>query len=268
MASLSACERISETVALSSGPELAAKNMPSISAICLVLKDHRLEPMLYTMVSVQGLEEKRPSDVAILYVIDTKPADFFPKAVRYMYLFPIDWSFSAQPRADRWTNAELEKLLRACSGVIDLVVIGDWKTLHPMLSQMRPQRLNLCLDMHLADFLIWLLPTPISRPPSSTSALSLTGCINSHRTRRTLGLSRPSSCHRVVIMNIEDTADWVRGFAGHEDMWRVPTNSFGADVKGRWERLSAFCYYLPPAKIPPNPEPTPPAALPPPLERA
>ncbi|KAJ7858598.1 hypothetical protein B0H13DRAFT_2356454 [Mycena leptocephala] len=90
------------------------------------------------------------ADVAILRAIETKPADFFPKAVRRMFL----WAFSWSPREDHWTVAELEKLLRACSGVVNLVVVGSWEIFRPMLSDMCPHHLMMVVhaQMHLVDF--------------------------------------------------------------------------------------------------------------------
>ncbi|KAJ7461198.1 hypothetical protein FB451DRAFT_1371429 [Mycena latifolia] len=101
-----------------------------------------LEPMLYNMIQIMGLEKKRESHIALLRVIDMKP-DFFPHAVRHMYLFPVHWSFfCAPPSKDAWTDLELHKVLRACASVVDIVVIGNPTTplLLPML-EMRPKRL-------------------------------------------------------------------------------------------------------------------------------
>ncbi|KAJ7877800.1 hypothetical protein B0H13DRAFT_1631546 [Mycena leptocephala] len=220
----------------------------------LVLNDFRLEPMLYTTVQVLGLDQKHTADVAILRAIETKPADFFPKAVRHMFLWAISWS----PREDHWTGAELEKLIRACSGVVNLVVAGSWEIFRPMLSDMRPHHLRMVVhaEMHLVDFSlpffqnvshlqlsdgIWGKAIPvfpqlqplrqlthlaIAHPDFSTSILEdypqlevlvvyLRFDLEAIEFAERWVLGDP----RVVILADHFMEDWFCGIRGHKDMW-------------------------------------------------
>jgi hypothetical protein len=101
--------------------------------------------MLYNLVSFEGLEEKTGNSAAILRVVDTKPADFFLKAVRHMVLFAVTLSWTADP----WSEAELEKVLRACKGVVNLFFVGTLEQqpgILLMLEEMRPRRMIMIVD--------------------------------------------------------------------------------------------------------------------------
>ncbi|KAJ7813792.1 hypothetical protein B0H14DRAFT_2522595, partial [Mycena olivaceomarginata] len=77
-----------------------------------------IEPLLYTRVSIAGLQEKVGNGAAILRAIETKSSDSFPRAVRHLYLFAYDWTLFNSPTPGRWTDAELRKVLSACTGVV------------------------------------------------------------------------------------------------------------------------------------------------------
>ncbi|KAJ7448356.1 hypothetical protein FB451DRAFT_1375386 [Mycena latifolia] len=119
-----------------------------------------LEPMLFTVVRITGLEEKDAGDKALLRAIETRP-DFFPHTVRHMYLFPVHWSFfGARRSANAWSDLELQTALRACRDVANLFLLGNPTTpsLHPIL-EMRPKRLfmfvsvrNRAMDLSLPFF--------------------------------------------------------------------------------------------------------------------
>jgi hypothetical protein len=103
--------------------------------------------MLYNLVSIEGLQEKTGNSAAILHFVDTKPADFFPKAVRHMTLLAIilpSWTTDQDP----WSEAELEKVLHACKGVVNLFFVGSLEQpgILPMLEEMRPRRMIMMVD--------------------------------------------------------------------------------------------------------------------------
>ncbi|KAJ7633306.1 hypothetical protein B0H17DRAFT_1149950 [Mycena rosella] len=112
--------------------------------LCVV---HRVlfwtEPVLYNMVAVGGREQKTDVDIAILRAIDTR-ADLFPHSVRQMFLFPVHWSpYASRQSKDAWSDRELAKLLRACMGVVNLLLLCSnpaTSCLLPML-EMRLKRL-------------------------------------------------------------------------------------------------------------------------------
>ncbi|KAF8174593.1 hypothetical protein K438DRAFT_1939821 [Mycena galopus ATCC 62051] len=108
-----------------------------------------IEPLLYNRVSIPGLQEKSGNGAAILRAIERKPADFFPKAVRHLYLFAMDWTLFNSRAPDRWSDGELGKVLRACTGVVNLLLIGDLAKpkLLPMVADMRPKRLLLLAEL-------------------------------------------------------------------------------------------------------------------------
>ncbi|KAJ7128445.1 hypothetical protein C8R44DRAFT_979169 [Mycena epipterygia] len=117
-----------------------------------------IEPTLYNMVSIGGLEEKQARGVALLHAIDTKPSGFFSRAVRHLALAAFHWSFMDHPQ-NPWSDAELGKVLRACPGVVNLVLVGDLiePPVLPMLSDMRPKRLLMAVDV-MNPQLKWTLP--------------------------------------------------------------------------------------------------------------
>ncbi|KAJ7193586.1 hypothetical protein GGX14DRAFT_405327 [Mycena pura] len=93
--------------------------------------------------------DKCGSGAVVLRAIDTKPAGFFHKAVRNLFLFPINWSFFCDRPKDPWSDEELARVLRACSGVVNLVLFAESSSpvTLPMaaavLAEMRPQRITL-----------------------------------------------------------------------------------------------------------------------------
>ncbi|KAJ7193589.1 hypothetical protein GGX14DRAFT_588182 [Mycena pura] len=107
-----------------------------------------IEPMLYNTVQIAA---KSGSGAAVLRAIHTKPAGFFHKAVRNLFLFPIHWIFSGPRSKDPWSDEELAGVLRACSGVVNLLLFcvkfSSPVTL-PMLApaEMRPQRITVIAD--------------------------------------------------------------------------------------------------------------------------
>ncbi|KAJ6451771.1 hypothetical protein C8R45DRAFT_88467 [Mycena sanguinolenta] len=113
-----------------------------------------IEPMLYERVSIPGLQEKSGNALAILRALSTprhsKSVAFFSSAVRHLYLFAVDYTFFVSPSPSRrWSNAELDKVLRACAGVRTLLLIGGLTkpAVLPMLADMRPRRLALITDL-------------------------------------------------------------------------------------------------------------------------
>jgi hypothetical protein len=109
----------------------------------------RIEPLLYTRVSIAGLQEKVGNGAAILRAIETKSSDSFPRAVRHLYLFAYDWTLFNSRTPGRWTDAELRKFLSACTGVVTLMLIGDLAkpSLLPMVANMRRRRLHLLANL-------------------------------------------------------------------------------------------------------------------------
>ncbi|KAJ7655703.1 hypothetical protein DFH06DRAFT_1329140 [Mycena polygramma] len=109
-----------------------------------------IEPLLYETLSIEAQQDKRVKDYALLRSIDTKPADFFPKAVRYLHLVTMAWSFMGHRPQTPWTDTELEKVLRACQGVVRVILLGNLDepvTLLSMLADMRPRHAYLLVDM-------------------------------------------------------------------------------------------------------------------------
>ncbi|KAF7335603.1 hypothetical protein MVEN_02214800 [Mycena venus] len=108
-----------------------------------------IEPILYHRVFIPGLQEKSGNGGAILRALSTKPADFFSTAVRHLYVFAIDWTLFNSSLPNRWSDAELEKVLRACTFVVNLLLIGDLAKppLLRMVAEMRPTRLVMLGDL-------------------------------------------------------------------------------------------------------------------------
>ncbi|KAF7362340.1 hypothetical protein MVEN_00580600 [Mycena venus] len=108
-----------------------------------------IEPLLYYSVSIEPFENKRAKDYAIIRAVDTKPAGFLHNAVRHMYLCAIPWNIMGYRPESPWSAVELEKILRACRGVVSLVLVSDLDkpAVLPMLADMRPKRLYLISDL-------------------------------------------------------------------------------------------------------------------------
>nr|GAT46408.1 predicted protein [Mycena chlorophos] len=110
-----------------------------------------LEPMLYRNLSFHTLDKtaaKPGPELALLRFLEsgTRPPEFFANAVNNIYLLP---QFFPPSRPDAWSIAELKKLLNACTGTQNLLVLvstypGDhvyWETVQTM----RPRRLVLVI---------------------------------------------------------------------------------------------------------------------------
>ncbi|KAJ7935224.1 hypothetical protein B0H13DRAFT_521741 [Mycena leptocephala] len=110
-----------------------------------------IEPILYETISIKPLKDKDAKDYALLRIMETKPANFLSHAVRHMQLFAMAWSFLCYRPKTPWSNAELEKVLRACKGVVTLILVGgsDKPEVFTMIADMRPKRLYLIVDMML-----------------------------------------------------------------------------------------------------------------------
>ncbi|KAJ7731918.1 hypothetical protein DFH07DRAFT_144855 [Mycena maculata] len=108
-----------------------------------------IEPLLYTFLRVHAAETKRAYDDALLRALASKPRDFFPNVSRQMYLTHFSWEFFGQRTPNVWSSAELERLLRMCPGITDLLFVGD---LHKiplilLLETMRPTRLAIMANI-------------------------------------------------------------------------------------------------------------------------
>ncbi|KAJ7447575.1 hypothetical protein B0H11DRAFT_2335449 [Mycena galericulata] len=98
----------------------------------------RIEPFLYRVVVVVPGLDKRPEDTALVRMMEEKPGNFLANSVRHMWvdIFPPHF-----PPTDQWSAAEFHKLLRSCTGVTDLLVIGYVAEFLPHLTSMQPTRL-------------------------------------------------------------------------------------------------------------------------------
>ncbi|KAJ7472970.1 hypothetical protein B0H11DRAFT_1345563 [Mycena galericulata] len=108
-----------------------------------------IEPLLYASLRISAAETKGAYDDAVLHALDQKPPDFFPKTTRQVFFSTMGSNFFATRTPNPWTNTELERLLRMCTGVDDLFLFGD--LLHPSLrtlfEEMRPTHLTIFGNM-------------------------------------------------------------------------------------------------------------------------
>jgi hypothetical protein len=77
--------------------------------------------LLYRLARINASTAKTPADMALLRVADSKPTDFLAGAVRFMELT----AFPLNELDDGWSNTELLIVLRLCTGVSHLALIGD-----------------------------------------------------------------------------------------------------------------------------------------------
>ncbi|KAJ7055998.1 hypothetical protein C8F01DRAFT_1156571 [Mycena amicta] len=140
-------QRIFETTALIH-PDVIPK---------LALVAHRVwtwvEPFLYRTVNIPELNEKKGVGASILGHLTngTKPPAFFHKAVRNFQLFPVHWLFmGARPSPNAWKMDELKRLLEACTGVDNFLLIANLHSsdldLRPSLEHWRPRRVFFFCD--------------------------------------------------------------------------------------------------------------------------
>ncbi|KAJ7447580.1 hypothetical protein B0H11DRAFT_365865 [Mycena galericulata] len=97
-----------------------------------------IEPFLYRVVVVVPGLDKRPEDTALVRTMEEKPANFLANSVRHMW---VDIFPPHIPPTDQWSVAEFHKLLRSCTGVTNLLVIGYLAEFLPHLTSMQPTRL-------------------------------------------------------------------------------------------------------------------------------
>ncbi|KAJ7056008.1 hypothetical protein C8F01DRAFT_1234056 [Mycena amicta] len=113
----------------------------------------RVEPFLYRTVNIPSLNEKTGVGASILGHLTngTKPPAFFHKAVRNFQLFPVHWLFmGARPSPNAWKMDELKRLLEACTGVDNFILIANLHSsdldLRPSLENWRPRRVLFWCD--------------------------------------------------------------------------------------------------------------------------
>ncbi|KAJ7055995.1 hypothetical protein C8F01DRAFT_375340 [Mycena amicta] len=123
----------------------------------LALVAHRVwtwvEPFLYRTVIIHDLNEKTGVGASILGHLTngTKPPAFFHKAVRNFYLFPAHWLFMcARPSPNAWKMHEVKRVLEACTGVDNFLLIANLHSskldLRPSLEDWRPRRVFFLCD--------------------------------------------------------------------------------------------------------------------------
>ncbi|KAJ6593363.1 hypothetical protein B0H19DRAFT_1055951 [Mycena capillaripes] len=124
-----------------------------------LLSAKRIEPILYDTISIKARGDKCDEHSALLRVIDTKPAGFLNNAVRTLRLYTTEWAIRCYRPKNPWSNAELEKILHACTGVANILFEGnsDDPTIFSMLADMRPKDLSMAVDM-LSPQLDFTLP--------------------------------------------------------------------------------------------------------------
>ncbi|KAF7327075.1 hypothetical protein MKEN_00283200 [Mycena kentingensis (nom. inval.)] len=101
------------------------------------------EPILYRTATIDNLNEKKGVAGAIHHHLlnNTRTSAFFHRTVKNFYIFPHHWLFMAtRPSPNSWKPAELARVLHACTGVENLLVMSpEDKTLDAM-SAWRPSR--------------------------------------------------------------------------------------------------------------------------------
>ncbi|KAF7342905.1 hypothetical protein MSAN_02006900 [Mycena sanguinolenta] len=76
----------------------------------------------------------------------TNPPDFFSKTTRQLTLMTFTMYIGGRPK-NQWTMPELERLLRACTGITELSVCGCLSDppILGLMEHLRPTRLNLAV---------------------------------------------------------------------------------------------------------------------------
>ncbi|KAJ6559322.1 hypothetical protein B0H10DRAFT_2201213 [Mycena sp. CBHHK59/15] len=101
-----------------------------------------IEPFLYRTIFF----DTTPSSIApIMEKVRAKPDDFFQNAIRHLIISNVSWTFMCGPEKAPCTDAELEPLLRVCTGTDTLHVVGVlMPTLLPLVAKhLAPTRLTL-----------------------------------------------------------------------------------------------------------------------------
>ncbi|KAK7060001.1 hypothetical protein R3P38DRAFT_3524192 [Favolaschia claudopus] len=113
-----------------------------------------IERWLHRTVLFHGLTTKSGHGAAILRALQThsKPTQFFAAVVRYLFVFSYELDgFFGQYTQREWSDAELELVFQACSGVETLALFGDIEKpkLLELLTKttMRPWRIIMLLDL-------------------------------------------------------------------------------------------------------------------------
>ncbi|KAJ7246802.1 hypothetical protein B0H12DRAFT_1125871 [Mycena haematopus] len=103
------------------------------------------EPLLYTNLRISACETKGVYDEALLRALDRKPPDFFSTTARRIALSTMSMNFFGMRTKNPWSTPELERMLRACTGITALLVFGN--LLDPpvlrLVAHMRPTRVDL-----------------------------------------------------------------------------------------------------------------------------
>lgn len=111
--------------------------------------------MLYNIIQVSVFDDSG-SGLQLLPRIETKAPEFWTKAVKHLDL--IAWGlWVKKPKV--WSKDQLERALRVCTGVDNLLLVADLAhadvfqlPLLPMLSDMRPTRLFIMAQLGHLDF--------------------------------------------------------------------------------------------------------------------
>ncbi|KAJ6609511.1 hypothetical protein B0H10DRAFT_474632 [Mycena sp. CBHHK59/15] len=80
-----------------------------------------IEPLRYRKMLFNPTPDSMKS---ILKLVDSKPPDFFPNAVRQLVALNISWTFMCAKRDERCSDEEIERLLRVCTRTVSLYVLG------------------------------------------------------------------------------------------------------------------------------------------------
>ncbi|KAJ7166553.1 hypothetical protein C8R43DRAFT_986328 [Mycena crocata] len=115
-----------------------------------------MEPSLYKVIRISAGESKRDADNAILRAVDNKPVDFFANATRRMWLSTFSLHFFGTRPRNPWSEAELTRVLHVCTGVKDIMIMGDIvkPPLLSLVAAMRPTRVSMLVNVTFADGLI------------------------------------------------------------------------------------------------------------------
>lgn len=109
---------------------------------------YRIEPLLYNTIQISIFESQSGSGAEMLRRIETKGASFFSTAVRHVEITAFEWAFWGVRSKNVWSDEDLKRVLRACTGVQHLFLVGDLERLHlAMLAESRPTRVDLLVDL-------------------------------------------------------------------------------------------------------------------------
>ncbi|KAJ7615564.1 hypothetical protein FB45DRAFT_245003 [Roridomyces roridus] len=107
-----------------------------------------IEPHLYTFIEISAIRTKSAHRTAILRTLDRNPPDCFTQAVRHMFFSSLENNlFSSRRTENPWSQPNLERFLRACTGVNSLLLVGfntdPIPPVLPLVLHMRPTHLAL-----------------------------------------------------------------------------------------------------------------------------